>query len=100
VFWKCAFLIVCVGACGAGVLAVRQQRLIAAGELARVQLRIATQDERLWALRAKIAEQTTPKRVYQMASTLGPLKPIIDSPRVPIVPGRAQPAIRVARGGQ
>ncbi|GJQ28539.1 MAG: hypothetical protein HBSAPP03_04230 [Phycisphaerae bacterium] len=96
-FMKCAAMIVTIGACAGVLLALRQQRLTVAGELARAQLRMSAQDERLWRLRAGIAEQTSPRKVQQMASALGPLTPIVESPR-PVERARPDvPAIRVAR---
>lgn len=82
-FAKCAVLIVAVGACGCALLALRQQRLQVASELARTQLRISRADERLWMLRTQIAARTSPRNVEQMARDLGPLKPIVDNPIPP-----------------
>ncbi|CAG1008244.1 hypothetical protein PHYC_03539 [Phycisphaerales bacterium] len=79
-FAKSAVLIVTVGACGCALLALRQQRLQVASELARTQLRISRADERLWTLRTTIAERTAPRNIERMARDLGPLVPIIDNP--------------------
>lgn len=96
-FLKCAALIVAVGACAAVLLALRHDRLTIAGELARTQLRMSAQDERLWVLRARIAEETSPRRVQQMASTLGPLTPMIEQPREANRARPHAPAVRIAR---
>lgn len=103
-FAKCAVLIVTVGACGCALLALRQQRLQVASELARTQLRIVAHDERLWLLRAKIAQQTSPRNVERLARTLGPLTPIVDQPVEPplgvgptmanVVPRSPAPVVR------
>ena len=87
-FAKTCCVIVAVGAFGCGLLAMRQGRLQAASELTQTQLRISKLDKQLWDLRAQIATQTTPMAIEQMASTLGPLRPMIpDDGRVdPVVP--------------
>lgn len=77
-FAKCAALVIAVGGCGCMLLALRQQRLQVASELAHTQLRIAAADERLWALRNQISESVSPGNVEQMASGLGTLRPIGD----------------------
>lgn len=105
-FAKCAFVVVAVGACGCGLLALRQSRLQVASELARTQMRIAAADERLWALRTRIADRVSPRNVERMAAVIGPLKPIMDplpvgpseyAPPAPIVNGVPPPGDRVAR---
>lgn len=97
---KCAAVIVAVGACAGVLLALRQQRLNIAGELARTQLRISEQDERLWMLRAKIADQTSPRNVQQMAAAIGPLTPIVEYPKATQRLRQVLPAVRVARHEQ
>lgn len=77
VFAKLVSVILGMGVIGGGLLALRQQRLEAASDLARAQVRIRAQDERLWKLRAMIAERTGPERVREMAVALGPLRPIV-----------------------
>jgi len=62
------------------LLALRQQRLQVASELAHTQLRIAAADERLWALRNRISESVSPGNVEQMAVGLGTLRPIGEEP--------------------
>ncbi len=94
---KCAAVIVAIGLCAGVLLALRQQRLNIAGELARAQLRMSEQDERLWMLRAKIAEQTSPRNVQQMASAIGPLTPIVEYPKATERVRQVAPAVRVAR---
>jgi hypothetical protein len=77
VFAKLVAVVVALGACGSTLLALRQSRLQVASEIAQTQIRINQEDERLWVLRAKIAERVTPEQVEQMASTVGPLRPLV-----------------------
>lgn len=73
---KIGFLIV-VGACtAAGVLAIRQQRLVAMHDMARSVERSAELDRKLWKVRADIAASITPGKVRGMVGTLGDLEPI------------------------
>lgn len=73
---KIGFLIV-VGACtAAGVLAIRQQRLVAMHDMARSVERSAELDRKLWRVRADIAASITPGKVRTMVDSLGDLKPI------------------------
>lgn len=73
---KIGFLIV-VGACtAAGVLAIRQQRLVAMHDMARSVERSAELDRKLWRVRADIAASITPTKVRSMVDTLGDFKPI------------------------
>lgn len=76
-FAKLVAVILGIGVIGCGLLALRQQRLEAASELARVQVRIRDQDERLWRLRSDIARRTTPEHVREMAAAIGPLRPLV-----------------------
>lgn len=77
---KLAVVILSLGICGCTLLALRQARLQAASELVRVQLRVRAQDEKLWQLRTEIGRLVTPERVREMASSLGPMRPV-NSPR-------------------
>jgi hypothetical protein len=119
VFTKLAAVILGIGIVGCSLLALRQQRLQAASELARVQVRIRAQDERLWELRTQISRAVNPENIREMALTIGPLRPLVAegdarrmqrvesaSPRVvehylpvPLPPGppRASPPLDSAR---
>ncbi len=79
-FAKLVAVILGMGVVGGGLLAMRQQRLEAASELARVQVHIRSQDERLWKMRAEIARRTNPEHVREMAVALGPLRPNVPAP--------------------
>lgn len=76
-FAKLVAVVVALGACGCTLLSLRQSRIQAASEIAQTQLRINQEDERLWVLRAKIAEQVTPAQVEQMADSVVSLRPLI-----------------------
>ncbi len=73
-FAKVVVVIVGIGACACGVLAVRQMRTQAAHELAEARLRIMQRDNELWRLRSRIAQNVTPARVHEMAAKLGSLQ--------------------------
>ncbi len=73
---KSSLIVITLGACACTLLAMRQQRLQTASELAHAQLRINALDERFYAVRAKIAARTTPQEVERMAAELGPMRPI------------------------
>jgi len=65
VFAKLVALILGFGACGGGLLAMRQSRLQAAHELAEARLRIERHEMRVRELRAQIAAGITPERVLE-----------------------------------
>ncbi|MEZ6243653.1 MAG: hypothetical protein R3B57_11495 [Phycisphaerales bacterium] len=65
-FAKLVALILGFGACGGGLLAMRQSRLQAAHELAEARLRIERHEMRISELRAQIAERITPEQVRVM----------------------------------
>lgn len=88
-FAKLAVVILGIGATGCSLLALRQQRLEAASELARIQVHVHAQDERLWLLRSEIASRVSPENVRGMATALGPLRPLV--PNAPVL-ATAQPA--------
>jgi len=96
VFAKLVAVILGIGVIGGGLLALRQQRLEAASELARAQVHIRAQDERLWKLRSVIARRTSPEQVREMASAIGPLRPLI--PVLPVPGGDTRHATRDAPG--
>lgn len=79
-FAKLVLVIVVAGAAACGLLAMRQARLQAAHELAQVQFRVARHDEALWAARSRIAAMVTPTRVQEIASGLGPMRPLLSEP--------------------
>lgn len=70
-------LLILVGTCtAAGVLAIRQQRLVAMHGMARSVERSAELDRKLWRVRADIAASITPGKVRTMVGSLGDLNPI------------------------
>lgn len=75
-FAKLVAVLVSMGAVACTLLAVRQQRIQSAHELAEVQRRVMEHDRTLWHLRAEIATRITPPRVDEMARRLGPAAPI------------------------
>lgn len=85
-FAKLVAVVVALGACGCTLLALRQSRLQVASEIAQTQIRINQEDERLWVLRARIAERVTPEQVEQMANLVGPLRPLV----APVVDEKAK----------
>lgn len=110
---------VCVLILGLGVMAVallqmRQARLQAVHDLAKIQREMLQRDRELFTVRTQIARAVTPESVQQIASTLGPLRPIgvdplpalpetglADASGVPSDPAapRVQPAVDRGRGG-
>lgn len=79
-FSKLAFVILSLGVVGCSLLALRQGRLQVASELTQAQLRINAADERLWLLRARIAQGVTPEQIELMAQSIGPLRPVVEAP--------------------
>jgi len=100
VFAKLAAIILALGILGCTLLAMRQQRLQAAHELAEAQLRIRKSDEQLWLLRAQIARRLNPENIRDMAAGAGPLRPAA-SPPPPVEPPELMgpPAPKRADGG-
>ncbi len=76
-FAKLVAVVVALGACGCTLLSMRQSRIQIASEIAQTQIRINQEDERLWVLRARIAEQVTPAQVEQMAGSVAALRPLV-----------------------
>jgi hypothetical protein len=68
-----------------------------ASELAQTQLRIQQEDERLWVLRARIAERITPSEVERLAADVGPLRPLVDPVIAPPKSKSTNPTTRVAQ---
>jgi hypothetical protein len=85
VFAKLVAVVLALGACACTLLALRQSRLEVASELAQTQLRIQQEDERLWVLRARIAERITPSEVERLAADI-PLRPLVDPVMAPPKP--------------
>ena len=78
-FARLIFTIVALGACCCTLLFLRQGRILAASEMAKVQTKVRHQDEELWKLRVRIAEKVAPQHVTMMAQTssgVGPLHSI------------------------
>lgn len=85
-FARLIFTIVALGACCCTLLFLRQGRILAASDMAKVQTRVRQQDEELWKLRVRIAEKVAPQHVTIMAQTssgVGPLHPI--APQRPLL---------------
>jgi len=77
VFAKIVALILSLGIIACALLAVRQARVQAFHELTQTRLRIRTQDEQLWKLRAAIAARVIPEHVHEMAASISELKPVV-----------------------
>ena len=65
-FAKIAVVILALGICACSLLALRQERLQAANELAEARLRVRGIDERVSIVRAVIAGYVTPEQVEDM----------------------------------
>jgi hypothetical protein len=90
-FGKLAIVIVVLGLYACALLQLRHERLHAASELVRIQLRVRSQDEELWKLRTEIGRLVTPEQVRVMAANIGPLRPL-----VPARPGSPTAEMRQA----
>ena len=75
-FLKLATLIVVFAGVASGLLAVRQQRLQAAHDMAEAMRRAAEMDRQLWRLRAEIAARTTPDEIQRRLNELPTMAPI------------------------
>lgn len=75
-FGKLVAVILSIGVVACILLAVRQQRVQAAHELAEVQRRVMEHDRTLWHLRTEIAAKVTPQAVSELAGKQGPSAPI------------------------
>src|SRR5262245_61509988 len=71
-FAKLAAVILSVGLIACILLAVRQQRVQAAHDLADVQRRVMEHDRTLWRLRSEIAARITPEQIDRLSARLGP----------------------------
>ncbi len=69
-FWKLSAVVVCLGGCACGLLAMRQARLQAAHELAEARLRVLEHDERLLLLRAEIGRRISPEGLESVLASL------------------------------
>lgn len=85
-FAKIVALILSLGIIACALLAVRQARVQAFHELTQTRLRIRTQDENLWKLRAAIAARVTPEHIHEMAASVSDLKPVLDGSGLRMVP--------------
>ncbi len=75
---KLLVLILSLAALSASVLAVRQERLQAVGEMADTLRRSERADRELWRLRVEIAKRLAPDELSaRLARELGDLKPIM-----------------------
>lgn len=77
---KLSFLIISMGAVACVLLALRQQRIEAVSEMARVHLRIMESDRGVAQLRTEIASHIEPKRIESLALAMGPLRPLQQVP--------------------
>lgn len=73
---KICMLILSLGITAGILLHLRQARLQAVHELARVQLRMNERDRDLFRIRTQIAQRVTPERIEEAAKRFGPLAPI------------------------
>lgn len=89
-FPKLVAVVVALGACGCTLLALRQSRLQVASEIAQTQIRINREDERLWVLRARIAERVTPEQVERLAEGVE-LRPLVP----PVIDEKAKAAMEI-----
>ncbi|TVQ63510.1 MAG: hypothetical protein EA379_03750 [Phycisphaerales bacterium] len=72
---KLAALIIALALVAGALLAVRQQRIMAAHEMVRAHTRIVERERDLWRLRLEIARHLSPERIEQIAASLGPMRP-------------------------
>ena len=101
---KLAVLIISVALVAGALLAVRQQRIMAAHEMIRAHARIVERERDLWRLRVDIAQHLSPGRIEQIASSLGPMRPAppegYNAPKFAGVPGAGSVAgVPVGAGG-
>ncbi|MCC6322373.1 MAG: hypothetical protein IT438_13165 [Phycisphaerales bacterium] len=72
-FAKIVAVILTIGTVACVLLAIRQQRVQAAHELAQVQRRVLDQDRTLWQLRSEIAARIIPSSIAANTRRFGPL---------------------------
>ncbi len=73
---KLSVLIAGIAVTAAALLAVRQQRILAAHDVIASHNRVASYDVALRQMRSDIANLLAPNRLQQLASTLGDMRPI------------------------
>ena len=100
---KLVALILIAAAAAAALLAVRQQRVQAAHELAEIQRGIASCDQALWRLRIEIASRTSPAEIESMIAHAGPMSPVLidwcfDDEGMPVVVAAPADAEAVFQG--
>jgi hypothetical protein len=83
VFPKLCVLIISMGAVACTLLALRQQRIEAVHQMAMVNLRIMEADRGVAKLRTEIAANLEPKKIEEIASKIGALRPIETLPTRP-----------------
>ncbi len=100
---KLSLVIVAVGGCACGLLAMRQARLQAGHEAAQAWLRIRAHDQRLLVLRAEIGRRVTPEAIEFMLrereAEIGSMQPIADATPGLSAPGSAPGSGAVVAGG-
>ncbi len=72
-FAKLTALIITIGLIACVLLAVRQQRVQAAHDLAEVHQRVLQHDRTLWSLRAQVAARTLPSTLARAGERFGEL---------------------------
>ncbi len=76
--FKLVVLILSLAALSASMLAVRQERLVAVGQMAEAIRRSERAERDTWRLRLEIARAMAPQRIASDAErVLGPLEPIM-----------------------
>jgi hypothetical protein len=99
VFPKLCVLIISMGAVACTLLALRQQRIEAVHQMAMVNVRIMEADRGLAKLRTEIVANLEPKRIEEVASKLGTLRPIETVPMRPgVLPNDGRPAFAQGQG--
>ena len=92
-FAKLCVLIISTGLLACTLLALRQQRIEAVHQMAKINLRIMEADRGLARLRTDIAANLDPQKIEVLAAKLGNLRPIEIQPARPgTLPAGRQPA--------
>lgn len=92
-------MIVSLALIAGALLAVRQQRIMAAHEMVRSHQRIVRYEHDLWRLRIEIAQRLAPGRIEQIAASLGPLRPAPPEGTIDPLVSPVAPAIAGAGAG-
>ncbi|MEC9372941.1 MAG: hypothetical protein VYC34_03820 [Planctomycetota bacterium] len=74
---KLIALVLGVAAVASALLAVRQQRIQSAHELAQIHRKMMACDESLWRMRVAIARRLEPRRIDPAINALGETEPIL-----------------------